>query len=55
MPPRENTGGGDKVARLRFCASWSRQLATGDGATPTRASSRCYQRLPPWYHPYTPV
>ena len=51
MSPRENTGG-DQVARLRFCTPWSRQLATGDGATRTRASSRCYQLLPPWYHPY---
>ena len=48
---RENTGG-DHVARLRFCTSWCRQLATGDGATRTRAISRCYQLLPPWYHPY---
>ena len=50
-PSRENTGG-DQVARLRFCTSWSRQLATGDDATRTRAISRCYQLLPPWYHPY---
>ena len=50
-PSRENTGG-DQVARLRFCTSWSRQLATGDGATCTRAISRCHQLLPPWYHPY---
>ena len=35
-----------------LCTSWSRQLATCDGATPTRASTRCYQLLPPWYHPY---
>ena len=39
------------MARLRFCTSWSRQLATGNGATRARASSRCYQLLPSWYHP----
>ena len=33
---RENIGG-DQVARLRFCTSWSPRLATGDGATRTRA------------------
>ena len=50
-PSRENTGS-DQVARLRFCTSWSRQLAAGDGVSHTRAFSRCYQLLPPWYHPY---
>ena len=50
-PSRENTGG-DQVARPRFCTSWSRQLATGGGATRTRAISGCYQLLPPWHHPH---
>ena len=50
MSCRENTGG-DQVARLQFCTPWSRQLAT-DGTTRTRASSRRYQLLAPWYHPY---
>ena len=50
-PIRENTDG-DQVARPRFCLWWSRQLATSDGETRTRAISTCYQLLPPWYHPY---
>ena len=37
-PSRENTGS-DQVARLRCFTSWSRQLATGDGATRTRATT----------------
>ena len=48
---KENTGG-DQAARPRFCTSWSRQLATGDGETRTRATCRCYRLLPPWHHAY---
>ena len=46
MSPRQNTG--DQLAGST-CTPWSRELATGDGATHARGS-RCYQLLP-WYHP----
>ena len=37
---------------IKTCTPWSRQLVTGDWATRARGSSRRYQLLPSWYHPY---
>ena len=52
MSPRENATGDDQLGSTKTCMESAARY--GDGATRARgSSSRCYQLLPPWYHPYT--